>query len=313
MALRVGIIAPQSSAQSYSLKTAITELGYEIVCFNPHLERRAVGKTLPEVEAWVVVGEGEAVNQLSFIDRKKHQVLCIREDVPTLVSPSFGPWKERLRGRLVELVGKHLQSTLVVRAKKVWVLAASTGGLEMVSKFLSQVPLAYDTGFVYVQHIESAQVPQLVRMIARTSQWRARLAENGHFIPAGFVTVVSPAEKLHIDNRGMMRVLDERWNGHYRPSIDHVAGDVARQYGVFGGMIVFTGMGDDGVIGARLLRRRGGRVWVQDPGTCMAPSMPEAVIGAQASQFTAGVDELARRFASTAGFDVASQPLGQSA
>lgn len=313
MSLRVGIIAPESSAQSYALKTAITELGHEIVCVNPHLQRRSVGQAPPDVEAWVVIGETEDLSQQTFIDRKKHQVLRIKENVPTLVSPGFGAWKEQLRARFIELVGKHQQSTQIVRAKKVWVLAASTGGLDMVSKFLSQVPLAYDTGFVYVQHIEGAQVPQLVRMVARTSDWRARLAENGHFIPAGFVTVVSPDAKLHIDSRGMMRVLNERWSGHYRPSIDHVAGDVARQYGVFGGMIVFTGMGDDGVIGARLIRRRGGRVWVQDPQTCMASSMPEAVISAQASQFSGGVDEIARRFISTTGIDFASQSLGQSA
>ena len=43
-------------------------------------------------------------------------------------------------------------------------------------------------------------------------------------------------------------------------------------------MIVFSGMGDDGVVGSRLIREKGGSVLVQSPSDCTVPALSEAVI-----------------------------------
>ncbi len=62
------------------------------------------------------------------------------------------------------------------------------------------------------------------------------------------------------------------------------------------GIIVFTGMGRDGMRGSEAIARRGGSVWVQAPATCAAVSMPESVLGVLTQAVAGGIDELAEKF-----------------
>ena len=52
---------------------------------------------------------------------------------------------------------------------------------------------------------------------------------------------------------------------------------MARVFAKRGGAIIFTGMGDDGARSSKLLRYRGGEVWVQEADSCAIDSMPISV------------------------------------
>ena len=68
------------------------------------------------------------------------------------------------------------------RAKRVWLLGASTGGLEVVVKFLSQVPANNEIAFIYAQHIDEQQIETLQRILANQTNWPVRLAATGQTI-----------------------------------------------------------------------------------------------------------------------------------
>ena len=57
------------------------------------------------------------------------------------------------------------------QGKMVWLLGASTGGLQAVKEFLSKVPVSKDIAFVYVQHIAEQQIDTLLRMIEKQTGW----------------------------------------------------------------------------------------------------------------------------------------------
>ncbi len=181
-------------------------------------------------------------------------------------------------------------------ASEVWILAASTGGLKAVSQFLSNVRPAESIGFVYAQHIEAEQTEQLVKMIERRSPWRAELAGTNGFVAAGHVAVISPEKKTRIGRDRLFLAPEEPWRGNYRPNIDNICADVAASYQHCSGMIVFTGMGDDGVAGSFAIKASGGSVWVQAPATCVASALPELVVSRGAYDFIADIDELSCRF-----------------
>ena len=55
-------------------------------------------------------------------------------------------------------------------------------------------------------------------------------------------------------------------------------------------------MGDDGSASCRLIRQRGGAVWVQTPADCTAPSMPDSVLATGSVENIGTPEELAASF-----------------
>jgi chemosensory pili system protein ChpB (putative protein-glutamate methylesterase) len=181
------------------------------------------------------------------------------------------------------------------RAKRIWLLGASTGGLEVVVKFLSQIPLNHEIAFIYAQHIDEQQVETLQRIITNRTDWPVRLAATGQTMILGTVTVVSPRFDTRLCKRGWLLCFDSPWRGQYGPSIDRLAAGIAGLYRRNCGAIIFTGMGDDGCKGCQTIVDRGGLVWVQKPEGCTAPAMPTAVLSSSRVDFVGTVTQLADR------------------
>ena len=180
-------------------------------------------------------------------------------------------------------------------AKRVWLLGASTGGLEAVVNFLSEVPVNNEVAFVYAQHIAEQQIDTVLRIISNQTGWPVKLAETGQALAAGVVTVISPRFDTRLCKSGRLLRFDSHWQGHYGPSIDRLAIGIALLYKHNCGAIIFTGMGDDGEKGCQTTIDRGGIVWVQDPDSCTAPAMPAAVLRSNKVHFVGTPSQLAGR------------------
>ena len=180
---------------------------------------------------------------------------------------------------------------------QVWVLAASTGGVAAVPRFLSRIPRLPHVAFVYVQHLVVEQHRHLLEIVRRHCDWQVTAVNYGCPLVGGSVVVPSAEERFDIGEDGLVGVIDGAgWQPPYSPCIDDVAVQVGRYYRKAAGIVVFTGMGRDGAHGSREIDRRGGRVWVQAPATCAAVSMPESVLGMLCPAATGDVDELADKF-----------------
>ncbi|HEX4881110.1 MAG TPA: chemotaxis protein CheB [Porticoccaceae bacterium] len=215
----------------------------------------------------------------------------------------FEAWKENLRRRIATARWSLGDQLGAARAERVWLLAASAGGPETVARFLSKVAPLAGTALLYAQHIDAAQLPQLQRWLADTSHWQVSVAASDGFLLEGSVVIVSPERRLRLHRERALRVSPRPWCGHYRPSIDQLAESLALTYRERAGMIVFSGLGDDGVLGSQHLREQGGTVWVQDPRSCIARAMPEAVLVRGAVDYVGTVAQLAQRLQRCAGGD----------
>jgi chemosensory pili system protein ChpB (putative protein-glutamate methylesterase) len=191
---------------------------------------------------------------------------------------NFGPWSRLLTDKLLSVSGQLSVIELeLTPAKRVWVLAASTGGLEFVKEFLDLLPTGLELALIYVQHIDSQQNRALAKSIARNSGYKGQIANHGDVLCVDTVTVVPSNKQLDILTDGTLAIRKNAWRGAYRPSIDHIVASVAVRFGEDSGVIYFSGMGDDGIVGARLMSRSGGNVWIQTPSQCTADSMPNAI------------------------------------
>lgn len=208
--------------------------------------------------------------------------------------------ERRLGAKLRQLVREPSSTESVAqapRAKKVWVIAASTGGPEAVAGFLKGVPQDLDgIALLYVQHIEGHGHSNLCRVVAKHSCWAVKTIDAPTVIREKTIYMVSPEQQFELSDAGVISPLPEPWAGHYRPSIDQVIAKVARVYRDRAGAIIFTGMGDDGANSCTLMHHRGGQVWVQRSATCTIDSMPVSVEKKGCVSFSGEPRTLAQQF-----------------
>ncbi len=77
------------------------------------------------------------------------------------------------------------------------------------------------------------------------------------------------------------------------PSVDVMTASVAETYGESALAAILTGMGQDGVIGLRKVKERGGFVIGQDAATCVVYGMPRAAAQAGLVDRVVALDDIA--------------------
>lgn len=280
--LRLGIVV-DSDAKRVALRSAAQQAGQLVTdahCVSAP-ESLDTGQLSLEVDAWLV--------DMDCSDSEGAGNRCLQAlsalPVPVIVSDSSeveptpadqARWSEQLTRRLRRLAAEiNLQAGPA--AQNIWILAASTGGPEAVSEFLKHLPGRLPVAFLYVQHIGEGYSPALINMLTR-SGCEAYLAEQCAVLKPGSTTLIDPGKRVEVQSNGTLMVYDEAWGGGYKPSIDQLVANVARTHGPRCGVIVFSGMGEDGAASTRLVHQQKGQVWVQRPESCVVDSMPRAAI-----------------------------------
>lgn len=167
-------------------------------------------------------------------------------------------------------------TTAGIAARNVWVIGASIGGPQMVKRFLAGIKSDMPVAFVLAQHIGSNFVSLLAKQLDQVTHLKVMPATEGHLLRHNEVVVAPTTERVTIDAEGYIRLKPMEFKSIYTPSIDTVMTDISIRYGSRTSTIVFSGMGNDGVRGAQLIASRGGKVWAQDPGSCVVSSMPDS-------------------------------------
>lgn len=297
-ALQLGLVV-DTAAQQNVLRQLVGESGHKVAVsllaenFAADLSRPKIS----EVDAWLVILPLESPSWPAIDDWLEQLQLPVIIDDGGDSQPggvAYDAWRRRVLKKLQQLNGSiNLEQHPAGVAKTFWVLAASTGGPEAVRAFFQALPDNLDVSFVYVQHIDSGYEQSLVDMINRHSHYQAYCVADGDLLYAKSTAVVAGPQWVDFLSNGTVTVRSEPWPGVYSPAIDQVLANMARCFGSRCNAIVFTGMGEDGAAGARLIHQQGGQVWAQQPESCTVASMPEAVIGTDVVSVTGTPTELA--------------------
>lgn len=186
-------------------------------------------------------------------------------------------------------------------AQIVWVLGSSLGGPQALKEFLSHLPDTLPIGFVIAQHIGKPFVPLLAGQLDRVSALRVMTAEAGRTLRMREVVLVPVDKRFRLSAAGVVDLTDEPIRGPYKPCIDEVLGEVAHCYGKHTGAIIFSGMGEDGAIGAQSVNKVGGQVWAQEAESCVISSMPDATRRRSVVSYSGTPEQLAAYLVEQAG------------
>ena len=260
----------------------------------------------PEVEAslWLVVSE-DAAEIFDHLSDWKETPIFLADDMPSVVDEfAYKQWRQRLEEKLNKTFSHNEASTNPqVPAQKLtadeefqelWVIAASLGGPEAVNIFLSELQPDLPIAFIYAQHIEESFAPFLPDAFNKNCPFEVYFGESGSRLKRGTVTVFPSHRVTNVDEHGVLHVAETiSWNAPYTPNLDQVLQNVARHYRQNMGVIVFSGMCDDGAQASLQLSKQDVPVWAQQPEDCICSSMPDAVINNKSASYIGSAKALA--------------------
>lgn len=160
------------------------------------------------------------------------------------------------------------------------VVGASTGGPRALSALLGGLPAGLPVPVVVVQHMPAEMTVFFADGLAHGCSMPVRIAQHGHVATAGTVWLAPGGRHLLLEGEnGRARFVlgDGPEENACRPSVDPLFRSAAALFGSGVLATVLTGMGQDGLAGARAVVAAHGRVLVQDEASSVVWGMPGAI------------------------------------
>ena len=173
------------------------------------------------------------------------------------------------------------------------VLAASTGGPATVMRLAPGFTKDFPAAVILVQHMPAAFTTQFAAQLAEFTEIRVEEAEAGDTIQPGHLYLCPGAQHLRVSPLGRIQL--DATSGRiagYLPNIDVTMESVAAYGGALSIGVVLTGMGNDGALGAKAIKKAGGHVIAQDEATSVIFGMPAEAIKLQAVDQVLGLDDI---------------------
>lgn len=172
-------------------------------------------------------------------------------------------------------------------------IAASTGGPAALSKVFGQLPVDFPLPLLVVQHIAPGFIEGFAQWLDSQVAIHVKLAVDGERLQPG--TVYLSPEDRHLGVAGKQRIALASTPpiAGFRPSASHLFESVARAFGSRTLGVVMTGMGSDGLDGARTLHAAGGTLFVQDESSSVVYGMPRVIHEAGLASLTLPLSQIA--------------------
>ncbi|MBN9614296.1 MAG: chemotaxis response regulator protein-glutamate methylesterase [Acidobacteriales bacterium] len=172
-------------------------------------------------------------------------------------------------------------------AIEVVVIGLSTGGPSALEQMLPRLPRDFPVPVLIVQHMPKLFTGALAERLDRCCALRVMEAYGSAAILPGTIWLAPGDSHMEVSERRMgslpgrearMRLHRQEPLNHCRPSVDYLFHSAARLYGAGVLALMMTGMGSDGLSGARAVHEAGGVVLAQDEATSAVWGMPGRVV-----------------------------------
>lgn len=183
-------------------------------------------------------------------------------------------------------------------------IGASTGGLHALSAFFKALPEACVAPVLITQHLPASFMRYFASQMTGIAGRPADVAETGMPLRPGGILVAPGDGHIRLrSDAGIVRIQIDASPAASGclPSVDPMFQSVAAVFGARAFAVVLTGMGRDGVIGARDIVAQGGEIAVQDRQTAVVWGMPGSVATAGLAATIASPAGCAKRIADRIG------------
>jgi two-component system chemotaxis response regulator CheB len=177
-------------------------------------------------------------------------------------------------------------------------IGASTGGLQALNEFLPALPPRCGVPILVTQHLPDAFMAVFARQLAVAAGRPAIVAADGLALAADRIHIAPGDAHLTVERKGgrvVARLDRAPAASGCLPSVDPMLASVAEIYGAGAVGVVLSGMGRDGLDGARRVIASGGAILAQDRSSSAVWGMPRGVAEAGLASAVLAPVDLARR------------------
>ena len=177
-------------------------------------------------------------------------------------------------------------------------IGASAGGPRALMTLLAQLELPVSAFAFLVQHIHPKFTEILCRRLGEVSHLPVVSATDGLEARAGHLYVAPAGAHLAVTRRWpctfRLNLLNTPPRHGVRPAVDELFLSLAKAFGPRTIGVVLTGMGRDGLDGARAIKADGGIVFAEAESTCVVYGMPRALAEAGIADSLLPIGEMAK-------------------
>jgi two-component system chemotaxis response regulator CheB len=181
-------------------------------------------------------------------------------------------------------------------------VASSTGGPTAILQLVSRIGAGYPNALVITQHMPEKFTRTFAERLARRSELDVTEAADLDEVCAGSARVCPGGRCMTLElaptsSIPKLRVRMPAAEDRYVPSADRLFASVSRLWGPRAVGVILTGMGDDGVAGARAILEGGGVVIAESEATAVVYGMPGAAVRAGVVSQSLALQEIAEYLA----------------
>jgi two-component system chemotaxis response regulator CheB len=163
-------------------------------------------------------------------------------------------------------------------------IGVSTGGPNALAEVIPALPAGLGVPVLVVQHMPAVFTRTLAESLDKKSVLHVKEAEHNELAQPNTVYIAPGGKQMKLapgpGGTLLIQITDDPPENNCKPSVDALFRSAALHFPGRSSAVIMTGMGSDGTLGLRLIKRHPARVIAQDEASCVVFGMPKEAIAA---------------------------------
>lgn len=187
---------------------------------------------------------------------------------------------------------------------KIVAIGISTGGPKALAEVIPLIPGDLGVPIVLVQHMPPVFTKALAESLDKKSALTIVEGSDGLTLEANTVYIAPGGKQMKVvEGAGigqyLLKITDDPPENHCKPAADYLFRSVSTVFPGKALAVIMTGMGRDGTLGLRMLKREGAQVLAQDEPSCVVFGMPMEAIKAGVVDHIIPLNQMATKITSS--------------
>jgi two-component system chemotaxis response regulator CheB len=194
--------------------------------------------------------------------------------------------------RMQSVAGRLRQKSEIVA------IGVSTGGPRALAEMMPSLPSNLGVPILIVQHMPPMFTMSLAKSLDTKCSFEVKEAKDGETILSNVAFIAPGGKQMKImagaDGKSrVIRITDDPAENNCKPSVDYLFRSIAHHYVGRATGVIMTGMGSDGFLGLKLMKKNGSTIIAQNNETSVVYGMPKGPIEAGIVDIIAPLDMIA--------------------
>jgi two-component system chemotaxis response regulator CheB len=190
-------------------------------------------------------------------------------------------------------------------------IGVSTGGPSALAQIMPKIPAKMGVPIMIVQHMPPLFTKSLAASLNSKCLLDVHEAQDGETIRPDTIYIAPGGKQMKIVagadglNR-IIRITNDPPENSCKPSVDYLFRSMAYHYVGRATGVIMTGMGSDGTLGLKLMKRNGSTIIAQNESSCVVYGMPKIPIESGIADVIAPLDEIVDEICRTINYPLAA-------